>query len=131
MAYFMIEEDRCRAHRQELVKADSYDEAFLTYCSQIVKPMREQSVAISRIPKELAKDKNAPFMYKYDGTGTFEKKMRDFYVEYKGDAVIIAAMSFDEAIQKLKDRKVKFSKFDVEIRIAEDFLIEETPRLVV
>lgn len=127
--YFMVDEDRLHSKRQELIVAGSYNEAYLTYVNQIVKPMRKQSVAISLITKELAKDKDAPYPTKFNNKKDFKEKECDFYVKHKNKSYIIKANSFDEAINILEKSVKNFDKYDVEIRIAEDFLIKKTKRL--
>lgn len=129
MAYFMVEEERLHNFQQKLVKAKNYNEAYLTYTKQIVKPMLKTAVAISQISKEMAFHPDAPSPVEFNGKKEFKEKERDFYVEYKGKAVIVTATSFDAAIEKLKATKKNFDKFEVEIRIAADFLIKKTKRL--
>lgn len=124
--YYMVEEDRYKAFRQELIIADSYDEAYVAYCG-IVKPMKKSCVVISRITKEHANHPDAPVAVKFK-KGKFKEKLRDFFVSYDKKEIIVSGVSFDDALSNLK-KKEKFDKFEVEIRIAPKFLIKKTKRL--
>lgn len=124
--YFMVCEERCHAHRQELIIAGSYDEAYMAYCS-IVKPSMKSEVIISRITKKQAKHPDAPTPVKYK-KGKFKEKERDFFITHGKKENTVSGVSFDDALSNLK-KKVKIDKYEIEIRIAPKNLIKGPKRI--
>jgi hypothetical protein len=114
--FYMVEEDRWKAHRQELIIANSYDEAYMAYCNQIVKPMDKSNVVLSRVTKKMSKHPDAPLPIKAKPYEIKEKE-RKFIITLNEADYKIKALSFEDAIRKFKSENKKFDKYDLEIRL--------------